>query len=119
MNFKNCNAMKKIFTKMMLWAVAATAMVSCANDVNDAMVNGGELTQKITLSAEKPATVRTEMEGTTPYWSKGDKIGVYTAQVDDGKEYTLTNDKTIKYPAKMRFFPYIKEGRIQEFSKGA
>jgi hypothetical protein len=32
---------------------------------------------------------------------------------------TLTNDKTIKYPAKMRFFPYIKEGRIQEFSKGA
>ena len=31
---------------------------------------------------------------------------------------TLTNDKTIKYPAKMRFFPYIKEGRIQEFSKG-
>ena len=32
---------------------------------------------------------------------------------------TLTNDKTIKYPAKMRFFPYIKDGRIQEFSKGA
>lgn len=32
---------------------------------------------------------------------------------------TLTNDKTIKYPAKMRFFPYIKDGRIQEFSNGA
>lgn len=32
---------------------------------------------------------------------------------------TLTNDKTIKYPAKMRFFPYIKEGRIQEFCNGA
>ena len=94
MNSKNCNAMKKIFTKMMLWAVAATAMVSCANDVDDAMVNGGELTQKITLSAEKPATVRTEMEGTTPYWSVGDKIGVYTAQEKDADNYYLTNDAT-------------------------
>ncbi len=86
--------MKKIFTKMMLWAVAATAMVSCANDVDDAMVNGGELTQKITLSAEKPATVRTEMEGTTPYWSVGDQIGVYTAQEKDADNYYLTNDAT-------------------------
>ena len=89
--------MKKIFTKMMLWAVAATAMVSCANDLNDGAsvnVNGENNLVNITLSAEKPATVRTEMEGTTPYWSVGDKIGVYTVQEKDANNYYLTNDAT-------------------------
>lgn len=82
---------------MMLWAVAATAMVSCANDLNDGAsvnVNGESNLVNITLSAEKPATVRTEMEGTTPYWSVGDKIGVYTAQEKDADNYYLTNDAT-------------------------
>ena len=34
-NSKNCNAMKKIFTKLMLLAVAAAALVSCENNLND------------------------------------------------------------------------------------
>jgi len=97
MNSKNCNAMKKIFTKMMLWAVAATALVSCENNFNDTTVNGDTNLVKVTLTADKPTVVsenRTELEGTTPYWSVGDMIGVYTAQEKDADNYYLTNDAT-------------------------
>lgn len=93
MNSKHCNAMKKIFTRLMLWAVAATAFVSCENNLEDATV-GGELTQTVTLSAEKPAEVRTELIEGVPYWSKGDKIGVYTAQEKDAANYAFTNDSS-------------------------
>ena len=59
MIFKNCNAMKKIFTRIMLWAVAATALASCANnDINDA-INDNNLIE-VTLTADKTA-VRTEL----------------------------------------------------------
>ena len=93
MNSKNCNnAMKKIFTKLMLWAVVATALVSCENNFEDATINGGELTQTVTLSANKPTEVRTEIIEGVPYWSKGDQIGVYTTQVKDADNYAFAND---------------------------
>lgn len=93
MNSKNCNnAMKKIFTKLMLWAVVATALVSCENNFEDATINGGELTQTVTLSANKPTEVRTELIEGVPYWSKGDQIGVYTSQVKDADNYAFAND---------------------------
>lgn len=93
MNSKNCNnAMKKIFTKLMLWAVVATALVSCENNFEDATINGGELTQTVTLSANKPTEVRTEMIEGVPYWSKGDQIGVYTSQVKDADNYAFANN---------------------------
>lgn len=93
MNSKNCNnAMKKIFTKLMLWAVVATALVSCENNFEDATINGGELTQTVTLSANKPTEVRTEIIEGVPYWSKGDQIGVYTTQAKDADNYAFAND---------------------------
>ena len=84
--------MKKIFTKLMLWAVVATALVSCENNFEDATINGGELTQTVTLSANKPTEVRTELIEGVPYWSKGDQIGVYTSQVKDASNYAFAND---------------------------
>lgn len=90
-NFKNCNAMKKIFTKLMLLAVAAAALVSCDKNFEE-QTFGGELTQTVTLSAEKPAEVRTQLIEGVPYWSAGDKIGVYTTEKNLESEYYLTND---------------------------
>ena len=80
--------MKKIFTKLMLLAVAAAALVSCENKIDEStpVVEG---LQTVTLSAEKPVEVRTEMIEGVPYWSKGDAIGVY---VDESKHYKFTND---------------------------
>ena len=100
---KNCNAMKKIFTKLMLWAVAATALVSCVNNFGDATVNGEENLVKVTLTADKPTVVsesRTELNGTTPMWSVGDQIGVYVDGVDkDGNptfnHYAFDNDSEV------------------------
>ena len=84
--------MKKIFTKLMLWAVVATALVSCENNFEDATINGGELTQTVTLSANKPTEVRTELIEGVPYWSKGDQIGVYTTQAKDADNYAFANN---------------------------
>ena len=91
MNSKNCNAMKKIFTKLMLLAVAAAALVSCENNYDEQTL-GGELTQTVTLLADKPTEVRTQLIEGVPYWSKGDKIGVYTEEKNLENEYYLTND---------------------------
>lgn len=83
--------MKKIFTKLMLLAVAAAALVSCDKNFEE-QTFGGELTQTVTLSAEKPAEVRTQLVEGVPYWSVGDKIGVYTTEKNLENEYYLTNN---------------------------
>ena len=83
--------MKKIFTKLMLLAVAAAALVSCDKNFEE-QTFGGELTQTVTLSAEKPAEVRTQLIEGVPYWSAGDKIGVYTTEENLESEYYLTNN---------------------------
>ncbi len=83
--------MKKIFTKLMLLAVAAAALVSCDKNFEE-QTFGGELTQTVTLSAEKPAEVRTQLVEGVPYWSKGDQIGVYVVDGDSYKNYAFKND---------------------------
>ena len=85
--------MKKIFTKLMLWAVAATALVSCENNFEEQAPVAG-LTQTVTLTAEKPTEVRTELIGGVPYWKADDAIGVYTQTVKDADYYKFTNDAT-------------------------
>ena len=84
--------MKKIFTKLMLWAVAAAALVSCENNLNEESAPIVENLQTVTLSAEKPTEVRTEMIEGVPYWSKGDQIGVYVVDGDSYKNYAFKND---------------------------
>ena len=83
--------MKKIFTNLMLLAVAAAALVSCDKNFEE-QTFGGELTQTVTLSAEKPAEVRTQLVEGVPYWSKGDQIGVYVVDGDSYKNYAFKND---------------------------
>ena len=82
--------MKKIFTRIMLWAVAATALASCANnDINDA-INDNNLIE-VTLTADKTA-VRTELIDGVPYWSKGDAVGAYFADAEGNyKNYKFEN----------------------------
>ncbi len=113
MNSKNCNAMKKIFTKMMLWAVAATALVSCENNFNDTTVNGDTNLVKVTLTADKPTVVsenRTELDNEgQPLWSVGDQIGAYAETGVDGEgkttygNYSLTNDNETEAAATTSF----------------
>lgn len=113
MTSKNCNAMKKIFTKMMLWAVAATAIVSCENNFNDTTVNGDTNLVKVTLTADKPTVVsvnRTELDNEgQPLWSVGDQIGAYAETGVDGEgkttygNYSLTNDNETEATATTTF----------------
>ena len=78
----------------MLLAVAATAFVSCENNYDESTPNV-ELTQKVTLTADKTA-VRTEMIEGVPYWNAEDAIGVYTQTVKDADYYKFTNDSDAK-----------------------
>lgn len=91
--------MKKIIRLGALLAVAATAFTACQNNPTDTE-SSEQPRIRLTLRAGNPQIApdaaaqgtRTEMEGTTPYWSVGDRIGVST----DGTSvnYPFTNDAT-------------------------
>lgn len=68
--------MKKTIKLFLAISVAIVALVSCAKE----NLSGDRIVE-VTLIAgnpEAPSATRTEMSGTTPYWSVGDKIGVST-----------------------------------------
>ena len=76
---KDCNAMKKIFTKLMLLAVAATALASCAiDDTNDvATLPGVEVSINATTT-DVSRSAFGEFNGTTypTFWSGTEKWAV-------------------------------------------
>lgn len=69
-------------------ALAALAIVSCSLDKNDPIVEvvPAKKMVPLTIVASNPLDVetRTEMEGTTPYWSPGDALGVTSLSPDNG-----------------------------------
>lgn len=91
--------MKSLIRLGVLLAVAATAFTACSNDNTEDYTSEAP-SVRLTLRAGnpeigpsvRPQGTRTEMEGTTPYWSVGDRIGVST----DGTStnYAFTNDAT-------------------------
>lgn len=71
--------MKKTIKSFIAIAAAIAALVSCAKEVSVPTDENGEKLIKLTLIANNPEAqpvTRTEMVGTTPYWSVGDAIGV-------------------------------------------
>ena len=118
--------MKKIFTKLMLLAVAAAALVSCENKIDEStpVVDG---LQTVTLTAEKPVGVRTEMIEGVPYWSKGDAVGVYLDDVtkhykfeNDAKEASLTTSftgQTAVANTLYVYYPYTANGAAEKGAK--
>ena len=118
--------MKKIFTKLMLLAVAAAALVSCDNKIDES-TPVVELTQTVTLTAEKPVGVRTEMIEGVPYWSKGDAVGVYLDDVtkhykfeNDAEEASLTTSftgTTAVANTLYVYYPYTANGAAEKGAK--
>ena len=83
---KDCNAMKKIFTKLMLLAVAATALASCAiDDTNDvATLPGVEVSINATTADARSAFG--ELNGTTyPTLWEGNEEWAITVNEKYGK----------------------------------
>lgn len=91
--------MKKFIRLGVLFAVAATAFTACSNDPAEADASDAPRI-RLTLRAGNPEiapdiqsqSTRTEMEGTTPYWSVGDRIGVSTDGTASNNPFT--NDAT-------------------------
>ena len=78
-HFKNCNAMKKIFTKLMLLAVAATALASCAiDDTNDVTTLPGVEVSINATTTDVSRSAFGEFNGTTypTFWSGTEKWAV-------------------------------------------
>ncbi len=92
-NFKKGCMMKRILYSLASIACAAMAFTSCSND--DAMEgNVPEPVMQVTIEAGTPeveAETRTELSGTIPMWSVGDKIAVMT---QDNSFKTLTSSAT-------------------------
>ncbi|WP_418426144.1 BACON domain-containing protein [Alistipes sp.] len=87
--------MKSRFFSGVLLVAAAAAFASCSQDSAETV--SPELPQfSVTLSAGNPSiapdaqpqSTRTEMEGTTPYWSVGDQIGVSTDGTSNNVAFT-------------------------------
>ena len=87
--------MKSRFFSGVLLAAATAAFASCSQDSAETV--SPELPQfSVTLSAGNPSiapdaqpqSTRTEMEGTTPYWSVSDQIGVSTDGTSNNVAFT-------------------------------
>lgn len=82
--------MKKFFNATIVLALSSMLFFSCSKS-DDVVVNE-DVIVKATLIAGNPVVdpgTKTEVQGTTPYWSVGDAIGV-TNGVDSNEEFTTS-----------------------------
>lgn len=71
--------MKKTFKSFLAIAATLAALVSCSKEIQSSVEENEDNLIEVTLIAGNPEAqpaTKTEMSGTTPYWSVGDKIGV-------------------------------------------
>lgn len=71
--------MKKTFKSFLAIAATLAALVSCSKEIQSPVEEPEENLIEVTLVAGNPEAqpaTKTEMSGTTPYWSVGDEIGV-------------------------------------------
>ena len=80
--------MKKIYNVMMLAAVAAAALVSCAKEMDKPEVAPEGEGIKVSLQAD--AVTKTYIEGVTPKWKATDAVGVFTGSDATNKKFTNT-----------------------------
>lgn len=81
--------MKKLFKATFALALASMLIFSC-NKAEKVVVNDEDNLVKVTLIAGNPQVdpgTKTEIQGTTPYWSVGDAIGV-TNGTSTNREFT-------------------------------
>lgn len=87
--------MNKTAKRLMFVAAAAVTLFSCQKEKLSAPeTEGEEELQEFTITADYPdqdPTTRTELVGTTPYWSVGDAIGVSVKMVDVNDKVTYGN----------------------------
>lgn len=79
MNFKKPTAMKSMIKHILFTAAISTLAVSCAKEIASPIENVDEQLVEVTLIAGNPevsSATKTEMEGSQPYWSVNDAIGV-------------------------------------------
>lgn len=91
MIFKMLGIMKKIISILLSASLVFTLATSCSkSETSPKEVNGDQLV-KVTLVAGNPQVAsgtKTEIDGTTPYWSVGDKIGVSTGAAESNYQFT-------------------------------
>lgn len=81
--------MRTLFKSLLAVAISL-AFAACAKDIQTPANDNEKSLVEVTLIAGNPEALpatKTEMSGSTPYWSKGDKIGVSTG-TSDNYEFT-------------------------------
>lgn len=96
MNFKKPTAMKSMIKHILFTAAISTLAVSCAKEIASPIENVDEQLVEVTLIAGNPevsSATKTEMEGSQPYWSVNDAIGVSNGTSTNYKFSTTIAEK--------------------------
>lgn len=83
--------MKNRLFSLFLMALLSIFAISCVKEVSVVPENNEAILLNLTLVAGNPEAepaTRTEMSGTTPYWSVGDLIGVSTGEKNSNYEFS-------------------------------
>ena len=90
-----CNVMKKFMKSFVLVAATAMALASCQKNEND-ITTTQEVQFTIKAGIETKTLITNNGDGTyTPYWTKGDKIGVAFDAPGKSVEFENTSDAGI------------------------
>lgn len=90
-----CNVMKKFMKSFVLVAATAMALASCQKNAND-ITTTQEVQFTIKAGIETKTLITNNGDGTyTPYWTKGDKIGVAFDAPGKSVEFENTSDAGI------------------------
>lgn len=118
--------MKKFFKSSIAITVAIATLVSCSKEVQSPIEEKAENLIEVTLIAGNPdaqSATKTEMSGTTPYWSVGDAIGVTNGSSTDQYEFTtsiVSASTTASFSGKTvsgdlyAYYPYTTNGVTAE-----
>ena len=82
--------MKKIYNYVMLAAVAAAALVSCAKEKEMDKPEVAPASEGIKVSLKADAVTKTYIEGVTPKWKGTDAVGVFTGTNTTNAQFTNT-----------------------------
>ncbi len=130
--------MKKVFKSIFALALSSTLFFSCEKSDIISIDNDEELV-KLTLIAGNPEVntgTKTEIQGTTPYWSVGDAIGItdnnaytneagntyyknfeFTSTITEPSRKAVFTGSTTLSPTLYAYYPYSKAGIAAQGAK--
>lgn len=114
--------MKKYFKSLFVIVATSAALLACNKETPIQVGDDSDALVELTIIAHNPEAqpaTKTEMVGTTPYWSVGDAIGVsngistnnkFTADIDEAETIASFKGSTSISGSLFAYYPYTTNG---------